>query len=364
MAPRLSARSASRDNVFDVLRLAAALAVLFSHCYPLTGREEPILGLTGETLGDIGVSVFFAISGFLVTRSWMLDPRLRAFGAKRALRLLPALIVCVWLLALVLGPLTTTLPLSEYLTTPQTWIYPLRSSVLVTIAGHLPGVFHANPLPDAVDGSLWTLPVEAAAYVMVAVLGALALLRRPEALVALFLLAVLAISPPIDLPSHLPGGAQDTAAGGNLGIVIHVIAVFLAGAALYAARERIVLSWWVAAALGAIWVATWGTSWVTVAASLFVPYAVLVLAYRLPTTLNALVAPGDVSYGVYVYAFPVQQTVVLAWTGVTALGMLVISAPITYLLGLASWRLIESRALSLKRRVATTAREPRVPSVA
>ena len=158
MAPRLSARSASRDNVFDVLRLAAAMAVLFSHCYPLTGRDEPVLGVTGETLGDIGVSVFFAISGFLVTRSFMLDSRPRAFAAKRALRLLPALIVCVWLLALVLGPLTTTLPLSDYLTTPQTWIYPLRSSLLVTFAGHLPGVFGSNPLPDAVDGSLWTAP--------------------------------------------------------------------------------------------------------------------------------------------------------------------------------------------------------------
>lgn len=364
MAPRLSARSASRDNVFDVLRLAAAMAVLFSHCYPLTGRDEPVLGVTGETLGDIGVSVFFAISGFLVTRSFMLDSRPRAFAAKRALRLLPALIVCVWLLALVLGPLTTTLPLSDYLTTPQTWIYPLRSSLLVTFAGHLPGVFGSNPLPDAVDGSLWTLPVEAAAYVMVAVLGSLALLRRTEALVALFVLAVLAISPLVDLPSHLPGGAQDTAAGGNLGIVLHVIAVFLAGAALYAARERIVLSWWVAGALGAVWVATWGTSWVTVAASVFVPYAVLVIAYRLPRSLNAVVRPGDVSYGVYVYAFPVQQTIALTWKGATPFGMLVLAAPITYALGLTSWRLIESRALWLKRRVATPAREPRVPSVA
>jgi peptidoglycan/LPS O-acetylase OafA/YrhL len=182
--------------------------------------------------------------------------------------------------------------------------------------------------------------------------------------VVLFAVAVLAISPPVDLPAHLPGGAQDTAAGGNLGIVIHVLAVFLAGSALYAARERIVLSWWAAAALGALWVATWGSSWVTVAASLFVPYAVLVLAYRAPSSLNALVRPGDVSYGVYMYAFPVQQTVVLAWTGVTPVGMLLVSAPVTYLLGLASWRLIESRALALKRRIAAPAREARVASVA
>jgi peptidoglycan/LPS O-acetylase OafA/YrhL len=76
------------------------------------------------------------------------------------------------------------------------------------------------------------------------------------------------------------------------------------------------------------------------------------------------VRPGDVSYGVYVYAFPVQQTIALTWKGATPFGMLVLAAPITYALGLASWRLIESRALWLKRRVATPAREPRVPSVA
>ena len=108
---------------------------------------------------------------------------------------------------------------------------------------------------------------------------------------------------------------------------------------------------------GACGSSTWKSSWVTVAASLFVPYAILVLAYRTPTALNALVRPGDVSYGVYVYAFPVQQTVALAWKGATAVGMLVDrGARSPTLLGLASWRLIESRALALKGRVVGTSR--------
>jgi peptidoglycan/LPS O-acetylase OafA/YrhL len=352
MAPRLSERSGSRANVFDVLRLTAAMAVLFSHCYPLTGRAEPVQRVTGETLGDIGVSVFFAISGFLVARSFLGQPTLRAFAAKRALRLLPALIICVWLLALVMGPIVTTRSFPDYLTAPQTWIYPLRSSVLITFAGKLPGVFETNPLPAAVDGSLWTLPVEAFAYAIVALLGVLALLHRPAALFGLAALGLLAISPIVDIASHLPHGAQNTAAGGNLEIVIHVLAVFAIGSALYAAREKIVLWWWLAALLGALWVVTWNTSWTLVTASLFLPYAVLVIAYRAPLRLEMLARPGDVSYGVYVYAFPVQQMVVLAWASVTPLAMLVIAAPVTYLLGFASWRLVESRALAMKGRFA------------
>jgi peptidoglycan/LPS O-acetylase OafA/YrhL len=113
-----------------------------------------------------------------------------------------------------------------------------------------------------------------------------------------------------------------------------------------------------------LWVVSWKSSWVVVTASLFIPYAILVVAYRAPMSLNALVRPGDVSYGVYVYAFPVQQTIALAWKGVVPLAMLVIAAPVTYLLGLTSWRLVESRALSLKRRVVGTSRPRPVTSAA
>ena len=363
MGPRLSDRSGSRDNVFDVLRLAAAMAVLLSHCYPLTGRDEPVARVVGETLGDLGVSVFFAISGFLVARSWASQPHLRPFAAKRALRLLPALIICVWLLALVLGPLSTTLSPSTYLTTPQTWIYPLRSSVLITFAGRLPGVFEQNPFPAAVDGSLWTLPLEACCYVMVAVLGALALLHRRALLAAAVVIGLVALSPPIDVASHLPGGGGNTVAGGNVQIVLHLVVVFLIGSLLFAARDVVRLSWWVVAALALAWVLAWKSSWVTVAASLFVAYAIFVIAYRAPVALNALTRPGDVSYGVYVYAFPVQQSVALAWKGATPFGMLVIAGPVTYVLGLVSWRLVESRALALKGRVVGTS-QPRAATSA
>src|SRR3954470_23246436 len=104
MLDRLATEGRSRNN-FDVLRLIAAMLVLFAHSFDLLGRPEP-LGYLGW--GDVGVTIFFAISGFLVARSWALNPRLGPFAAKRALRLMPGLIVAVLFCALVLGPIMTS----------------------------------------------------------------------------------------------------------------------------------------------------------------------------------------------------------------------------------------------------------------
>jgi peptidoglycan/LPS O-acetylase OafA/YrhL len=358
----LADRSASRDNVFDVLRLVAALAVLVSHSYALTGRAEPLGTATGETLGGFGVVVFFGISGFLVARSWAAQPRVPAFAAKRLLRLIPALVVAVWLTALVLGPLVTTLPLGDYLTSAQTWVYPARSSLLVTFNGRLPGVFTADPVSGAVNGSLWTLPVEAFAYVTVVAFGLLSLARRRVALLAALVVLLVALVPAVDVGSHLPAAAQGTAVGLDSVVVIHVLAAFVVGSALFAFRERVRLSWWPVPALTVLWIAGRSAGWTPVVASLLIPYAVLVVAYRAPLRLNALVRPGDVSYGVYIYAFPVQQTLLFIGHGLSALALTALAAPVTYALAFASWRLIEAPALALKRRLARRSLESRVPA--
>jgi peptidoglycan/LPS O-acetylase OafA/YrhL len=256
----------------------------------------------------------------------------------------------------------TTLPLGDYLTSTQTWVYPARSSLLLTFNGRLPGVFTANPVSGAVNGSLWTLPVEAFAYVTVVAFGLLALARRRVALLAALGVLLFVLSPAVDVASHLPAATQGTAVGADSAIVIHVLAAFVAGSALFAFSERVRLSWWPALALAALWVVCWKTGWVTVVASVLIPYAVVVAAYRAPPRLNALARPGDVSYGVYIYAFPVQQTLVLLDRGLSPMALAALAAPVTYVLALASWRLVEAPALALKQRVARRTHEPRVPA--
>ena len=134
--------------------------------------------------------------------------------------------------------------------------------------------------------------------------------------------------------SPLTGNATNTAAGGNLPIVLELIATFLFGSLLFSGRERLPLSWPVLAVLLTLWVVSWNSAWDGVTGIVAIGYGVLVLGLRTPATLRRLTAHGDVSYGIYVYAFPVQQAVAaVVGTGLQPVGMLAIAYPITYGLG-------------------------------
>jgi peptidoglycan/LPS O-acetylase OafA/YrhL len=348
VALTVEARLRGRANNFDVLRLLAATLVFVSHCYPLTGYAEPFGALAGWTLGEVGVVMFFAMSGFLIAKSWTDRPQLVPFALKRGLRLLPALVVAVALTVFAVGPLFTTLSVGGYFADPATWLYLARNSLLLTFSAHLPGVFAHNVYPDAINGSLWTLPVEVSAYAFVAGLGLVGLLRRSWILVVAASVAVLLTTPLLSLTST----AGDSAAAGDTRIIVKLFAAFLLGSLMFTVRRRLPLSWVVFTALAALWVVTWDTAWTTVTGVLAISYGVLVLGLRTPDALRKLAAPGDVSYGIYIYAFPVQQSVAaLVGPSLTPAGMLALAYPPTYVLALASWRMIEQPALSLKGRL-------------
>jgi peptidoglycan/LPS O-acetylase OafA/YrhL len=350
--PGLGARSA-RDNCFDVLRLGAATLVLVSHSFALAGHGEPRLGRS--SLGIIGVEIFFAISGFLVTGSWLAQPRVRPFVLKRGLRILPALALTVALSAFVLGPLVSSLSAGAYLRQSGPALYLADNVADVASAGairdlayRLPGVFTGNT-SDVVNGSLWTLPVEMRAYLLVLVLGIAGLLLRRLWIVVAAMLLLLAA------PASASGW---TGVGGVVRTLrdahpldLQMLAIFGVSALLYVYRDRVPLRPWLAAAALATWViSTWAPAHGALVA-LAVPYLVIYAAYEAPKALLRLTRPGDVSYGLYLLAFPVQQTIVhLAGRGaIEPLALVAIAFPVTYLLALLSWRLVERPALSLKR---------------
>ena len=169
------------QNNFEFLRISAALLVLVSHHYPLSNLGEP--GLPGViSLGGVAVMVFFSISGFLVTQSWLSDPNAFRFAWRRILRIWPALITVVLLSTLILGPIVTNLTVFDYFAHRATWDY-LRT-LIMEIHFPLPGVFTNNPGGSSVNGSLWTIPFEVRCYLFMAIIGITGLLKNKKWIIA------------------------------------------------------------------------------------------------------------------------------------------------------------------------------------
>ena len=336
---------ARRANAFDALRLLAALAVVFGHSWSLAGRGQPLIAgpsFDPEWAGHLGVAVFFAISGYLVAASWDRDPQPIRYVLKRALRLLPALLVLTLIVALVVGGIETTVPVGHYLRRSETYRF-VWSNVTMRIDFDLPGVFSGHPDPS-VDGSLWTLPVEPRADVVVLILGLLPLARRYRALAyGLLSVALLALTfrSPHTLDRLLPPLAPN-----DLVPAIEYLAVFASASLLYLGRDRVPVRGDVFTVAVAVWAATIPFGVHRIATVLLLPYIVVCIAYRYGLRMRLLTSPGDASYGLYIWGFVVQQIVVgftrSPWV------ILLVSAPVAYALGLASWRVIEKPSLSRK----------------
>jgi peptidoglycan/LPS O-acetylase OafA/YrhL len=308
-----------------------------SHSFALVGQEEP-LHQFGTTLGNVGVLVFFGVSGLLIRRSWEYDPSPRDFWAKRALRLLPALATVAVLTAFVLGPLVTSLSTTLYFASAETWIYSLRVTLLLPFGAGLPGVFDDNLYAGAVNGPLWSLPVEVFAYLLLAVLGMTGLLARRAVVTTIAVVGIGWAAWWVTVMSPAVGSA-------------YVLSAFALGAAAYSWRERIVLAWPAAAALLVLCVITGlaPTPVRVVVWTIASVYLCYWFAYALPRMGRFLTRFGDASYGVYIWAFPVQQTVVQAAGGDPSPWLVVaVSTPIVWLLAISSWRLIEGPALRHK----------------
>jgi len=175
---RIAELAQDRNNNFNLIRFLAATAVLFAHSYALSGHpmEEPLLRWSnGAThFGTLGVTLFFIISGFLVSKSFTERRTLAAFSVARALRIYPALIAATLFSAALAGALSTT-AWRDFLIDSQTHRFVVANSIGWHARYYLPGAFADNPFPRAVNGSLWTIPVELRMYVGCAIVGALTL---------------------------------------------------------------------------------------------------------------------------------------------------------------------------------------------
>jgi len=327
-----------QKNSFDLLRLFAAILVLYSHEHVLLGLDEPkLFGWT--TFGGIGVSIFFVLSGFLVWSSWARDPELKRFFIRRSLRIFPALWLVVFSSVLVVGPFLSKLSTFDYFASTGTWRY--TSTALLLVRQGLPGVFTDNFYPLAVNGSLWTLPVEFLCYLTVALVGSIGLLPRNWLMLLSFGFAVVA------------------AAFGALLLdprfVSHfeMVALFWWGVMYAFVRERPVSEyklWAVGSGLAFVAFALLGSRGIERAGILILAVMMVLAAQRVTWGAHVTDRLGDLSYGMYIFAFPVQQLVVSlgrsrGWTFTTHLSL---SLLLTGVLAYVSWHALEKRALRFK----------------
>lgn len=348
MTVRLSDVCGGRDNNLNLIRMIAASAVLVSHAWPIAlgpQASQPMERLLGMTLGGMAVMVFFAISGFLIARSFDRSRDIPDWSSARIMRLFPGLAAATLLTALAMGPLVTTLSPGAYFTAPATWTYALRNTTLVSLQYPLPGVFEGNPYGPSINGSLWTLFHEVVCYMGVLALGLLGALRGGRAtLIAVALFAA----------AYLGAGVLEDAGRlpFRLARLRELSLPFFLGSCAWVWRDRVRLLWPVAAAL---WVGAFALKGLPGGREILavaLTYCAACAAYLPGGAIRRFNGLGDYSYGIYIYAFPVQQLVVHLFGPMEPAMNIALSLPPTLLLAIVSWRLVEKSALAARGQLA------------
>ena len=339
--------SQGRENTFDFLRFFLATLVIFSHSFATLYNGQwiaydPLLHLTrGQVaFGGGAVDGFFLISGFLITKSWEHSKGAADYAKKRALRILPALAVVLLVTVFVFGPLATSLPLVSYFHSARTWAYfGMMGTKNLHITDTLPGVFAHNPLAGRVNGSLWTIRCEALCYIMVAALGLLRCYRRPALILTASIAAVIVTAI----------GARHLASLGEMEGSFHVLIYFLWGMTFYLYRDVIPFS---RALLLASLVGMVVSDWIGVlpyTLPLLGAYALFYTAFRPVFGLQGFAKHGDFSYGLYLYAFVIQQLLVHFFRpALNAYTLFASAFVIAGLCAVLSWHGVEKRWLRHK----------------
>jgi peptidoglycan/LPS O-acetylase OafA/YrhL len=339
-----------RDNNFNLLRILAAISVLVSHAYPIAigqGTTEPLEDILGISLGTLAVLTFFAISGYFISQSFHNRRSVIEFAIARGLRIYPGLLVALLLTVFVLGPLFTKFELADFFSNRETILYIPHNLRLWPLQYELPGVFCENPIPKAINGSLWSLVYEVACYVVVAVVGTISLASNRRRFAG-FLIAYAAfyVAALPFLRSHID----------HVTILrnVHLLLLpFVIGMSLFHFREQVPLRSIAVVVLIASSAASYGHPWFHELFILTWAYGIFYLGFLKFKPLFAYNRIGDYSYGTYIYAYPMEQAIASLFKGSTPVLIMTLSLPPTILLAVLSWHLIEGPALA-KRLTATS----------
>ncbi len=338
-------------NNFDFIRFLAASFVIITHSFDLSGHyDTELLYRWSEgyiAFSYLGVRAFFLISGFLITQSMLGSSSYISYGIKRVMRIFPGLAVALLLTVFVYGACRTTLPLGDYFSNSETYTY-FKNVVLYRSQAGLPGVL-GSERGGFLNGSLWTLVYEVTFYVLIAVAHALDILRRPVWIVVtvggLVALDAWMRVRPLLYESFYPS------VGMKMGAFLEFSTFFGVGSLHYLYRQRIPYSrvGFVVVLIGWLVVIKWAENQLFHALTYFLFSYLLFCLTFWPSRLKSFGQPGDYSYGIYIYAYPIQLLIIALMPAASPWLMAGISWLLTFPFAWVSWWCVEEPLLRLKK---------------
>jgi len=336
-------------NSLTLVRLGLAVLVVISHSFVLaTGNRvaDPFTAWTGYSLGDHAVNVFFVLSGIVTTASLLRLGSPARFLVARALRVVPAVAIFAVLFALAAAPWVTTKPLAEYFSSRDVMVYILRTASFAPGHPLLPGVFETNPMAAITNEPLWTVKYEIFCYLALALAGLIVLRRgrRTEDAARWLGLgaAVIAIGHVVTT-ALVPIALPETA-----GHLRRFLFCFALGILAFVLAGRIRLDWRWLAALGLLYAATYATPLRPAVSVVLTGYAALLAATSAFGPLRAITNRYDLSYGTYVFGWPVAQMLMVIVPGLSIAALTGATLALVLPLALLSWVFVERPALTLK----------------
>ena len=351
---------------FDFLRVALALAIVFDHSFLIVeGNYDTVKTYHLGAIFDAFVPMFFALSGFLICGSAQ-RLKLKDFLINRALRIVPALLVDIVIAALVIGTCVTVLPLSDYFSDKKFAHYFLN--IIGFIHYELPGVFTSNPFSGQINGSLWTVPFEIGCYAIMSILiitGAMKSKIRMLSAALIFILVHYGLH--FYLSAHAELFASENALNNYFNNFVSdrgnfLYFDFIAGTLIYMFRYQLPYSGKLAL--------------VAMALVLFSGLKILALGMAKPLVLAfpigyliayiglqpipklPLYSRGDYSYGIYLYAYPLQQLLMWLFPGrFSILPYFICSILLVTGVVMLSWHGVEKPILSIRKKFSFTARK-------
>lgn len=342
----------SRENNYNVLRMTGAAAVMYGHMFALMGTQAP--ALYANEVHALGFKMLMVLSGYMVTKSYLNDSNTVHYFGKRFFRIMPGLLFYTLVAIFILGPFCSTLPADEYFKHPYTWEY--LYNILLMPRFQLPAVFEANPYAYAVNGSLWGLPIEVSCYILVYfILKSICRLKKRNAVFTVFTIMVYVLH--LARIQFLPQVSL-VLFGTDWVRALGLYPYFFAGAWAALVGKK---SWYnIQAAFMLLVISAFfhSDSYMVneLLAMVVLPYGILSLGECQDPIFASFFQKVDITYGLYLWGFAVQQVsvqvlVVRMGLKISVNGMFVLAFAMSALAALLQWFLVEKPSARLMKKL-------------